>query len=177
MTCKRRYLDCEGCGGVDTAALTALAEYCGDVLETLDCDNCGDSVNDTGLCAIVGSCPRLCYLNASGCDVTDVVLMHLGRAECGRRLTELHLHGTEIGERGLSALAAVADALQWLGVSNCEGVTDTSVLELHRSCSRLRMMQVGGCPRLTAATKIDKEFCVAATAHGRWPYRPGPGIG
>ena len=48
------YLDCEGCVGVDTTALTALAQHCAVTLGTLDCDNCGDSVNDTGLGAVVG---------------------------------------------------------------------------------------------------------------------------
>ena len=79
-------------------------------------------------CLRFQSCDRLRYLNASGCDVTDATLTRLAAAECGKHLTELYLHDTEIGERGLCVLAGVADALQWLGLSNCAGVTDESVL-------------------------------------------------
>jgi hypothetical protein len=75
----------------------------------------------------------------------------------------------------LCALAVAGSALQWLGVSSCGGVTDTSVLELHRHCRSLRTVQANDCPRLTAATSVNKEeFRVTATAHGEWPLRTEP---
>ena len=72
------------------------------------------------------------------CEVGDGVIVVV--AGCPL-LTSLELHGTAVGDRGVEAIGAGLDALEWLDLSECWRITDEALGYLHR-CPRLKYLDV-----------------------------------
>ena len=111
------------CSRVDDDVVGQLTEL--DHLRTLDLFN--TPVGDAGLASLARRLPAVTSLNLAGTQVTDAGMAHVAKLAA---LEILHLGWTEIGDRGLAALAALP-ALDTIILHGAR-VTDAGMAELAR---------------------------------------------
>jgi hypothetical protein len=96
-----------------------------DHLRTLDLFN--TPVGDAGLAALAQQLPALTSLNLAGTAVTDAGMVHVAKLGA---LEILHLGWTDVGDRGVAALAALP-AVKTI-ILHGTGVSDAGMAELAR---------------------------------------------
>ena len=103
-------------------------------------------ITNVALISLSQHCPRLTSLDLQGCCEVNSDGVIVVVAGCPL-LTSLELHGTAVGDRGVEAIGAGLDALEWLDLSECWRITDEALGYLHR-CPRLKYLDVSGEPEL-----------------------------
>ncbi|CAG9793365.1 unnamed protein product [Diatraea saccharalis] len=144
-----RHIDLTGCSNVDWPEWGWLESRLATrrpPVEYIDLTDCG-SVTDSGLCALLHTCPSLQYLYLRRCTlVTDAGVRWIP-SYCA--LKELSVSDcTGVTDFGLYELAKLGPALRYLSVAKCTQVSDSGIRTLARRCYKLRYLNARGCGAL-----------------------------
>ena len=146
---------------VTDAALLAVAEHCPElrVLSVGDCDH----ISDTGVIALVQRCAALKSLDLENTCVTDDAVSAAAK-NCSY-LEELNLGALERGfkrnvtDNALRTIAKYLPKLQALNLDDRSLVSDAGVIELVRSCTALKTLNVSDTLITDAAVVAIAKHC------------------
>ncbi|XP_028781579.1 F-box protein SKP2A isoform X1 [Neltuma alba] len=134
-------------------AVETISNCCPD-LQMLDLSK-SFRLTDRSLYALARGCPDLTNLNISGCSAfSDVALAYL--ASFCRKLKCLNLCGCvrAASDAALQAIGHYCNQLQSLNLGWCENVGDDGVTSLAAGCPDLRTLDLCGCVRITDESVI-----------------------
>jgi len=146
---------------VTDAALSAVAEHCPE-LRILSVGNCYH-ISDTGVIALVQRCAALKSLDLENTCVTDDAVS--AAAKNCPYLEELHLGALEcdfkwdVTDNALRTIAKYLPKLQALHLEDRERISDAGVIELVRSCTALKTLDVSDTLVTDAAVVAIAKHC------------------
>lgn len=139
-----------GCSLADDALLEIVARTC-PRLHTLDLRAC-ERVTDAGVVAVARACTKLRYLNVgrmqAGDQITDASL----EALCEHTAIEtVGLAGCDVTDVGVMAIARHRSRdISRVSLNQCRRVTGDGITELVRVATKLKVLELVGCPRVQA---------------------------
>ncbi|XP_057534978.1 F-box/LRR-repeat protein 3-like [Amaranthus tricolor] len=138
-------LKMEACSQISADAFVLIGQRC-QFLEELDATD--NEIDDEGLKSIAG-CSRLSCLKLGIClKITDDGLMQVGM-HCAR-IKEIDLYrAIKISDEGIASIAQGCSGLELINIAYCDQITDSSLLSLSK-CTRLKVLEARGCPRITS---------------------------
>ena len=146
---------------VTDAALLAVAEHCPE-LRVLSVGGCYH-ISDTGVIALVQRCAALKSLDLENTRITDDAVS--AAAKNCPYLEELHLGALEcdfkwdVTDNALRTIAKYLPKLQALHLDDRSGVSDAGVIELVRSCTALKTLDVSDTLITDAAVLAIAKHC------------------
>ena len=145
-----RKLALPGCSLSDDALLQTVARTC-PRLTTLDLRAC-ERVTDVGVVAVAKACPNLRYLNVgrmqAGDKITDASLEALCRYTA---IETVGLAGCDVTDCGVLAIARHRSRdISRVSLNQCRRVTGDSITELVTCATKLKVLELVGCPRVQA---------------------------
>jgi hypothetical protein len=162
---KLAVLDLRCCGEVHRGCVEHLASHC---TELVDLRLKGLSpqglIDDAALGALGAHCPRLTILDVSGGVCTDDGVRALV-AGC-TKLERLHLAANRrVGDVGVAAVAAACPALRLLDLQGCATIGDAAVRALAARTPALETLSLQCCARVSDAGLIDLVRSCARLRH------------
>ena len=145
-----RRLALPGCSLSDDALMEVVARSC-PRLTTLDLRAC-ERVSDVGVVAVAKACRELRYLNVgrmqAGERITDVSL----EALCAYTSIEtVGLAGCDVTDTGVLAIARLRyNDISRVSLNQCRRVTSDSIVQLVKTATKLKVLELVGCPRVQA---------------------------
>ncbi|KAB5512869.1 hypothetical protein DKX38_029897 [Salix brachista] len=135
----------ESCSLVPKEAFILFGQRC-ELIEELDVTD--TKIDDEGLKSI-SRCSKLSSLKLGIClNITDDGLKHIG-SSCSK-LKELDLYRSlGITDEGIAAVTFGCPELEIINIAYNDKITDSSLISLSR-CSRLRVLEIRGCPHVSS---------------------------
>ena len=137
---------------ITSEGIIALSKGCSGLL-TVFLRRCV-RIADDAIVSLSENCPRLEQLNVGACPrITDQSLIALGTNSS--KLSCLNISGTKITDAGIQSLCEglLSSMLNELHINNCLNLTDESVNYVTRSCPKIKILLLHGCPNMTEATR------------------------
>eukprot|EP00899_Mesostigma_viride_P008072 jgi/Mesvir1/17266/Mv07675-RA.1 len=138
-----------GCRGWSDGGIAVVGDGC-KRLQELHLAYCRGCFTPRGLAGMAPRLGALERLHAPGCDaVTDESVIAL--AENCPRLSFVEVSGCKVGDRGILALVTRGSLLLKLRACGCVAITDASLMALSERCPKLEALMVSGCRGVTGA--------------------------
>ncbi|KAF7152501.1 hypothetical protein RHSIM_Rhsim01G0032300 [Rhododendron simsii] len=117
---------------------------------------------------VLRRCPAITRLNIYGLNISDVFGSYSDHSVLN--LKTLEAQDTQFDGEGMAMIGNRRRNLQYLDIGNCKKVTDKGVMEVVRSCERLRDILMGGCEKVSASVVLQMVSARPSLSNIEPPY-------
>lgn len=143
---------------IEVRQLVALLRRCAGLRTVYMCGwNVGKFVCDEVMYALAAYCTSLRSLTMDDGEITDCAVATVARVHTD--LVELNLHGQQLTDGALHAIAQHLPKLENLNLGTCKGISNSGVVALATRCTALKDLSLGGTRVADAAVSAVAMNC------------------